>query len=51
MKDNLINQQELTDRHPRVIAVNDQLASINRAIAVYRHVAGVATDREPPAAP
>lgn len=36
VKDNLINQQELTDRHPRVIAVNDQLASINRAISEAR---------------
>ncbi len=35
-KDNLINQQELTDKHPRVIAVNDQLASLNRAIAEAR---------------
>ncbi|HYP28480.1 MAG TPA: GNVR domain-containing protein [Blastocatellia bacterium] len=32
VRDNLINQQELTDKHPRVIAVNDQIASINRAI-------------------
>jgi capsular polysaccharide biosynthesis protein len=36
IRDNLINQQELTDKHPRVIAVNDQISSINRAIAEAR---------------
>jgi uncharacterized protein involved in exopolysaccharide biosynthesis len=40
-KDNLINQQGLTDKHPRVIAIQDQIASVNRAIAdLQRQEAG-----------
>lgn len=31
-RDNLINRQELTDKHPRVLAVNDKIAAINRQI-------------------
>src|SRR5215471_5956035 len=32
-KDNLINRQGLTDKHPRVIGIQDQIAAVNRAIA------------------
>jgi uncharacterized protein involved in exopolysaccharide biosynthesis len=32
-RDNLVNRQELTDKHPRVVAVNDQIAAIDRQIA------------------
>jgi uncharacterized protein involved in exopolysaccharide biosynthesis len=40
-KDNLVNQQGLTDKHPRVIAIQDQIASVNRAIAdLQRQEAG-----------
>lgn len=31
-RDTLINRQELTDKHPRVLAINDQIAAINRQI-------------------
>lgn len=31
-RDNLISRQELTDKHPRVLAVNDKIAAINRQI-------------------
>ncbi len=31
-RDNLINRQELTEKHPRVLAVNDKIAAINRQI-------------------
>jgi succinoglycan biosynthesis transport protein ExoP len=32
-RDNLIKRQGLTDKHPRVIAIDDQVASINHEIA------------------
>ncbi|MEW6209974.1 MAG: GNVR domain-containing protein [Acidobacteriota bacterium] len=32
-RDNLVNRQELTDKHPRVVAVTDQIAAIDRQIA------------------
>ena len=35
-RDTLINRQELTDRHPRVLAINDQIAAINRQIDELR---------------
>jgi capsular polysaccharide biosynthesis protein/uncharacterized HAD superfamily protein len=31
-RDNLINRQELTEKHPRVLAVNDKIEAINRQI-------------------
>lgn len=31
-RDTLINRQELTDKHPRVLSINDQIAAINRQI-------------------
>ena len=33
IRDNYVKQQGLTDKHPRVIAVDDQIASINRTIS------------------
>ena len=35
-RDTLINRQELTDRHPRVLAINDQIGAINRQIDELR---------------
>jgi protein tyrosine kinase modulator len=35
-RDNLINRQELTDKHPRVIAINDQMAALERQMAEIR---------------
>ncbi|HEY3139256.1 MAG TPA: hypothetical protein VGL29_24765 [Blastocatellia bacterium] len=35
-RDTLINRQELTDRHPRVLAINDQIAAIDRQIEELR---------------
>lgn len=31
-RDNMINKQELTEKHPRVEVINDQIAAINRQI-------------------
>lgn len=46
-RDNLINQQELTDKHPRVIAVNDQIAAVNRAISEARQQGGDSVSQTP----
>jgi uncharacterized protein involved in exopolysaccharide biosynthesis len=35
-RDTLVNRQELTDKHPRVVAVNDQINAINRQIDELR---------------
>jgi capsular polysaccharide biosynthesis protein len=35
-RDTLINRQELTDKHPRVLAINDQIAAIDRQIEDLR---------------
>jgi hypothetical protein len=35
-RDTLINRQELTDKHPRVLAINDQVAAIDRQIEQLR---------------
>lgn len=35
-RDTLINRQELTDKHPRVLAINDQIEAINRQIEEFR---------------
>ena len=35
-RDTLINRQELTDKHPRVLAIDDQIAAINRQIEELR---------------
>ena len=34
----------------RLIAGNESSASVNRAVAFYRHLVGIPTDQEPPAA-
>lgn len=39
------------DRRASVFASGHEASSVNRAIALYRHLAGIRTDREPPAAP
>lgn len=35
-RDTLINRQELTDKHPRVLAITDQIAAINRQVEELR---------------
>lgn len=35
-RETLINRQELTDKHPRVLAINDQIEAINRQIEELR---------------
>ena len=35
-RDTLINRQELTDKHPRVLSINDQISAINRQIEELR---------------
>jgi LPS O-antigen subunit length determinant protein (WzzB/FepE family) len=35
-RDNLINRQELTEKHPRVLAITDQIAAINNQIEELR---------------
>jgi len=35
-RDTLINRQELTDKHPRVVAIDDQITAINRQIDELR---------------
>lgn len=39
------------DRRASVFASGHEASSVNRAIALYRHLAGIRTDRDPPAAP
>lgn len=46
-RDNLINRQELTDRHPRVIAINDQIGSIDRQLAELRQQDSMAASQTP----
>lgn len=36
LRDNLINDQGLTDKHPKVVAINEQINAINNAIAELR---------------
>lgn len=47
-RDTLLNRQELTDKHPRVLAINDQIAAINRQIEELRQDA-VAVNQSPEA--
>jgi protein tyrosine kinase modulator len=35
-RDNLIHRQELTDKHPRVLAITDQIAAINNQVEELR---------------
>ncbi len=45
--DNLINSEELTDKHPRVIAINDQIAAIDQQIAELRRQMEGGTNQSP----
>lgn len=49
LRDTLINRQELTDKHPRVLAINDQIAAINRQIEELRQQDVVEVSQSPEA--
>ena len=40
-----------TSRNASLLTLGNEASSINRAVAFYRHLAGIPTDREPPASP
>jgi hypothetical protein len=40
-----------TGKNANSLTAGHEASSINRAVAFYRHLAGIPTDREPPAAP
>ena len=48
-RDNLINRQELTDKHPRVLLITDQLAAIDRQMVDLRQQEAGATTQSPEA--
>jgi uncharacterized protein involved in exopolysaccharide biosynthesis len=48
-RDTLINRQELTDKHPRVLAINDQIAAINRQIEELRRQDAASVAQSPEA--
>lgn len=48
-RDTLINRQELTDKHPRVLAINDQIAAINRQIEELRQQDSTLVSQSPEA--
>ena len=48
-RDTLINRQELTDKHPRVLAINDQIAAIDRQIEELRHQDSALVNQSPEA--
>jgi len=48
-RDTLINRQELTDKHPRVLAINDQIAAINRQIEELRQQEATTASQTPEA--
>jgi capsular polysaccharide biosynthesis protein len=48
-RDNLINRQELTDKHPRVLLITDQLAAIDRQLADLRQQEAGTTSQSPEA--
>ena len=48
-RDNLINRQELTDKHPRVLLIIDQLAAIDRQLADLRQQEAGTTSQSPEA--
>jgi uncharacterized protein involved in exopolysaccharide biosynthesis len=48
-RDNLINRQELTDKHPRVLLITDQLAAIDRQLADLRQQEAGSTGQSPEA--
>lgn len=48
-RDTLINRQELTDKHPRVLSINDQIAAINRQIEELRQQDAALVSQSPEA--
>lgn len=48
-RDNLINRQELTDKHPRVLLITDQIAAIDRQLADLRQQEAGANIQSPEA--
>ncbi|MEK6408200.1 MAG: hypothetical protein AABN34_14665 [Acidobacteriota bacterium] len=48
-RDTLINRQELTDKHPRVLTINDQIAAINRQIEELRQQDSAVVTQSPEA--
>jgi capsular polysaccharide biosynthesis protein len=48
-RDTLINRQELTDKHPRVLAINDQIAAINRQVEELRQQDAALVSQSPEA--
>lgn len=48
-RDTLINRQELTDKHPRVLAINDQIAAINRQVEELRQQDSALVSQSPEA--
>lgn len=48
-RDTLINRQELTDKHPRILAINDQIAAINRQIEELRRQDAALVSQSPEA--
>ena len=48
-RDTLINRQDLTDKHPRVLAINDQIAAINRQIDELRKQGAAVASQSPEA--
>jgi uncharacterized protein involved in exopolysaccharide biosynthesis len=48
-RDTLINRQELTDKHPRVLAINDQIVAINRQIEELRRQDAALVSQSPEA--
>lgn len=48
-RDTLLNRQELTDKHPRVSAINDQIAAINRQIEELRQQDAALVNQSPEA--
>ena len=48
-RDTLINRQDLTDKHPRVLAINDQIAAINRQVDELRKQGAAVASQSPEA--
>jgi len=48
-RDTLINRQELTDKHPRILAIDDQIAAINRQIEELRQQDSTLVSQSPEA--
>ncbi len=48
-RDNLINRQELTEKHPRVLLITDQIAAVDRQLADLRQQDAGTTSQSPEA--